>query len=215
MFSAIKKNFNPDSKIYPVLIVEILSIFLSVLLAFTINSWRENRQNRIVAESATERIILELEANAKSIEGIQRGRRAMIDTIKVLMKSKDLEKMNPADVIINSVMRDGFRVANLTKSAWTAAQVSGAIQYMEFHDVTGFAQLYEWQESGIKNNYKEFSEFLLDVERFKKADLKNNLMVLVLRLQVIQSMEDALLKAINEQMEMLKSEQGKNETGED
>ena len=121
----------------PELLLEAFSVMLAVLVALAADSWREDRQNRELAELARARILEEVRGNLEEVRGTRADHAALIEALS--------SEISALEAGADSA-QIGFNFALLSSAAWQTAQVTRATQFLDFDWVRRVATLYHLQE---------------------------------------------------------------------
>lgn len=125
--------------------IEVFSIVLAVLLALTVDQWREDWNNRKLAEAALISIRREVQSNQTLLEDRHPyhvvGRNSLERVVDSVDSREDLEGFNIW------VFPEGGRFFNLSGAAYRTAQSSGALTHVDFDVLAVLMAIYEEQES--------------------------------------------------------------------
>lgn len=140
-------NANRDSGAPAVrrLFVESAAIFLSVLLAFVVEQWREERNERKQAEATLNLVRAELEQNLAELERVNPTRQAMLKAYLAAMDQLKTENVFPSNL-------PPFQSPDITSLAYELATDSGAITTVEPRDLLVIARAYESLDDVRRND---------------------------------------------------------------
>lgn len=120
----------------PVILVESLAIFCSVLLAFAAEQWRDDLNERARTRIVLELVRTELEENLQELQSANSTRQAMHDGyVEALNKMVDTGQF-PRDL-------PQYRAPELTDVAYQLASESGAISRIQPDQLIVIAKAYE------------------------------------------------------------------------
>ena len=123
----------------PELLLEAAMIFFAVMLALAAEEWREKRDRLELADRALRSVVEEMRSNLEELEttGVRNAER--LDVANVVLG--DLEEgRDPGDADI------GLEVSLLSSAAWHSAQMSQAVQYLDFDVMRKLSEAYEIQD---------------------------------------------------------------------
>ena len=122
----------------PDLILEAAMIFFALLLALAAEEWRERQDRLELAERALQAVISEIEANRDELERSGLSNLERVETAQVIIARLDAgEQLGEANI--------GWDIALLSTAAWQSAQMSQAVQYMDFETMRRVSEVYEAQ----------------------------------------------------------------------
>ena len=127
------------------LLVESAAIFFSVLLAFVVEQWREDRNERLEAEAALNLVRAELVQNLRELEQVVPDRPAMLNSYIEVMNTFQTEGKFPP------VLPD-FVSPDITSIAYELATDSGAVTTVEPHELLVIARAYESLDTVRRND---------------------------------------------------------------
>lgn len=163
--------------------IEIASVVFAVLLALGLNHWREDRNDKVLAEKALQNIIIEIKSNIKNIESDVNEYEVIHDTLT--SRKKNIKKG------IISDMSFSYNHPILSKSAWQMANTTGAIKDMDIDIMMDLSDLYTFQDIFQKNGFEYFSAFTsLDAQ--KKENEVAFLDSFIKQLSIMKSWGDGL-----------------------
>ncbi|MEO1575775.1 MAG: hypothetical protein AAFU65_12555 [Pseudomonadota bacterium] len=139
-----KSAHAPRSRI-GTLLIESVAIFLSVLLAFVVEQWREERNERAQAARALSLVRVELEQNLAELERVVPTRQAtlqgFVDAMDELKTSGKFPQTLPK-----------FTSPDITALAYELATDSGAVTSVEPADLLVIARAYESLDDVRRND---------------------------------------------------------------
>lgn len=113
-------------------------VVLGVVLAFAANEWREARENAQAAEQALEAVIEELEQNRDAVAGSL----AYHEQLIALIGGEHPAGWEPS---VRDFQRGFIAPAQLQRTAWSTAAVTGAVTHMRHEQVLALSRVYEAQ----------------------------------------------------------------------
>lgn len=136
----------------PRVLVESALIIFSVLLAFVLNDWREDRARADRASVALASIRAELEANRIQVDTTRRYHRALADSMFRLAAA------GVPEISYSLYPKGLIRIPDVTAGAWQSAQSTGATTDMPHRTTLSLARAYErqaeylrWRDAVIQN----------------------------------------------------------------
>ena len=123
----------------PELFLEAAMIFFAVMLALAAEEWREQKDRVELADRALRSVVEEVRSNLDELEsaGVRNTERLESATA-VLAELEAGRDQGDADV--------GLEVALLSSAAWQSAQMSQAVQYLDFDVMRELSEVYEVQD---------------------------------------------------------------------
>lgn len=123
----------------PELLLEAAMIFFAVVLALAAEEWREKQDRLELADRALRSVAEELRSNLEEMErtGARNAERLATATT-VLAELEAGQDQGDADV--------GLEVSLLSTAAWQSAQMSQAVQYLDFDVMRQLSEVYEIQD---------------------------------------------------------------------
>ena len=123
----------------PELLLEAAMIFFAVMLALAAEEWRENKDRLELADRAVRSVVEEIRSNLEELEttGVRNAERLEAASV-ALEELKAGRDQGEADV--------GLEVSLLSAAAWESAQMSQAVQYLDFDVMRDLSEVYEIQD---------------------------------------------------------------------
>lgn len=121
----------------PEIIIEAIFLALAVLVAFAIDAWRVERQQKSDAAIAVASIRAELKENQASVKDSLLGLQTSLAAIGPLIANEQKPK--------DSRIKIGFALAKLSSASWTMAQNNQSLIQIGSKQSTELAKLYELQ----------------------------------------------------------------------
>jgi len=120
------------------LIFEFISVSFAVLFALFVNQWREDHNNKNIAEKAVFNIKEELKEN-KEIMVL-----AIPDHKNMLSEIDQLIKISENQNTVNDTLK-AIDITLISSSAWEIAKITNAVFYIDFENVNNLAKVYDLQ----------------------------------------------------------------------
>jgi hypothetical protein len=171
-----------DNKSLPLIIIELVFIFLSVFLAFSLSEWKTEKREKELTETALYNIEQEIRSNlAKVEEGI-----AALDTIVTDMRDVPDSMFvgrSAYDLFVLTLAGRNPSLPDMESSSWDAALASGAAQQMDYKLLAGLSSLNNAQELGINTTAVSTAEYLRTANIFNEAHTPYEFRALTMLLQ--------------------------------
>jgi hypothetical protein len=122
----------------PELFLEAAMIFFAVMLALAAEEWREKRDRLELADRALRSVVEEMRSNLEELKstGVRNAER--LEAARIVLEELEAGRdQGDADV--------GLEVALLSAAAWESAQMSQAVQYLDFDVMRDLSEVYEIQ----------------------------------------------------------------------
>lgn len=123
---------------YSRLIFEFVSVSFAVLFALFVNQWRENYNNKKLANKAVINIKHELNDNIKVLNDFIPQHQSSLKRLDSIISLNE----NSASLINSPVSLD---LTILSSSAWEMAKITNAIYHLNFDGVNNLAKVYALQ----------------------------------------------------------------------
>ncbi|MEL7449248.1 MAG: hypothetical protein AAFN78_08570 [Pseudomonadota bacterium] len=125
--------------------MESAAIFFSVLLAFVVEQWREDRNERQEAEAALNLVRAELVQNLQELEQVVPARPELLKNFIEVMDAFQADGKFPAKL-------PDFVSPDITSIAYELATDSGAVTTVEPHELLVIARAYESLDNVRRND---------------------------------------------------------------
>ncbi|HEX5071240.1 MAG TPA: hypothetical protein VFV78_13575 [Vicinamibacterales bacterium] len=135
------------------ILTELLIVTLGVLIALSVDSFRQLREHRSLVEEARRNIAQEIRDNTGRLDrllGEIDKRQAQVD--QVVAFADDLLAKRPIE---GHTIELGYTVEEISDAAWQSAGHTGAFGFMEYEEVQRFSRLYDLQ--ALLSNYQRRS----------------------------------------------------------
>ncbi len=182
----------------PELLLEAAMIFFAVMLALAAEEWREKRDRLELADRALRSVVEEVRSNLEELEttGVRNAER--LEAARVVLAELEAGRdEGDADV--------GLEVALLSSAAWQSAQMSQAVQYLDFDVMRDLSEVYEIQDlyarvqaSAVDN----MTEMMRTAEQDPVAAVRQG----VISLSVLTDLHGSLMEVYRNTLEKLETE---------
>ncbi|MBD3166788.1 hypothetical protein GF324_09330 [bacterium] len=180
-----------DKQFRSVLLIEILSIFLSILAAFWLTNWQEQRKEQSQVHLAMEQCIQEIRENHRSLEaGIPRHK-ALRDSLQAYF-GKPIDGF-ALQLIGRVIPEGGFGPPTLVEMAWKTAQTTGVLQHMDWEQASDLARVYNIQESTLRPALEYLREISMSRASFEASLAESQIMTISVNLTEVVGTEEYLL----------------------
>ncbi|MEQ9425002.1 MAG: hypothetical protein RJQ09_11320 [Cyclobacteriaceae bacterium] len=179
---------------FKLLLMEMASVVFAVLLALGLNAWRENHKNEQLAEQAYENILTELRQNAVELDSGILDFEIRLTVLKTIEDS--LERGHEVQKFYF-----GYSQPVLNKTAWSTANLTQAIVYMDPEVVMDISQLYIVQDVFNEFGFGYFSKMTdpyMQMDENVLARTRSNLM----QIGIAEQLGRSLLSAYQEFFEL-------------
>ena len=182
----------------PELLLEAAMIFFAVMLALAAEEWREDKDRLELADRAVRSVVEEIRSNLEELEttGVRNAERLEAAGV-VLAELEAGRDQGDADV--------GLEVALLSSAAWQSAQMSQAVQYLDFDVMRDLSEVYEIQDlfdrvqAGAVDN---MTEMMRTAEQDPVAAVRQG----VISLSVLSDLHGSLMEVYRNTLEKLETE---------
>jgi hypothetical protein len=182
----------------PELLLEAAMIFFAVMLALAAEEWRENRDRLALADRALRSVAEELRSNLEELERTGERNAGRLEAAgTVLAELEAGQDQGNADI--------GLEVSLLSTAAWQSAQMSQAVQYLDFDIMRTLSEVYEIQDlydrvqTGAVDN---MTEMMRTAEEDPVAAVRQG----VISLSVLQELQGSLLEVYRNTLDELEGE---------
>lgn len=122
----------------PELFLEAAMIFFAVMLALAAEEWREKRDRLELADRALRSVVEEMRSNLEELKSTGVRNTERLEAARIVLEELEAGRdQGDADV--------GLEVALLSAAAWESAQMSQAVQYLDFDVMRDLSEVYEIQ----------------------------------------------------------------------
>ncbi len=143
----------------PELVTEAIMVALAVVVALAADEWRENRQERELADRALTSIRAEMEGNRQELVDNREANRALLESVQEAARTDSI----PDDFSLT------YEYSLLSEAAWETARVTQATHFMPLERVQSIARIH-----GLQRLFQESQDnvlaFILDVGTVAELD---------------------------------------------
>jgi hypothetical protein len=165
------------------LTIQILSIIFSILLALTLNDWKESRNNKQLALATLKNFRTEIGNNKKAIETALRDQKVFLDSLQKQTLDTKKEK---------TITLPEINMPDVLTTAWETALVTKAMVSMDYDLISKLSELYLQQKWLISLEDKVF-QTILSPYSYEKKNTDNLARSLYVSLKNIMEVEGRLL----------------------
>ena len=182
----------------PELFLEAAMIFFAVMLALAAEEWREKRDRQELADRALRSVVEEIRSNLEELKstGVRNAER--LEAARIVLEELEAGRdQGDADV--------GLEVALLSAAAWESAQMSQAVQYLDFDVMRDLSEVYEIQalydrmQAGAVDN---MTEMMRTAEQDPVAAVRQGM----IGLSVLTDLHASLIEVYRNALEKLDTE---------
>jgi hypothetical protein len=123
------------------ILLEVVLIGTGVFLGLAGEQWRQDRQQRELAQTSLRRFRAEIETNRKAVIDVKEYHAGLLKSLRAYL-GKDHKKRNTADVQIQ-----GLQFVNFEHTAWDLALATQALTYIDSDLAFALSRIYNTQES--------------------------------------------------------------------
>ena len=143
------------------ILLEMFSVVFAIILALGVNEWRESAANKKLARGALIKIENEIKSNRDIVKKMLAHNRKYAEKQKIAFESIKEEikkrKANKTEEQILSKFPFAFMTQTVKNTAWHSANLTHAVEYLDFSIVEALSATYGAQES-----YSRFNESMLE-----------------------------------------------------
>ncbi len=188
-------------------LLELVLIFVSVFLAFSVSQWQETRRDRQLAEVAIHNIAHEIHANLIQVDDSISLHKDLVPAMRHLPDSAFAGK-DAFTIFIELLEYDSPRIPLLERSAFDAAIASGAVQQFDYEVLARISHLYNAQSAAFGISITAIGEFIRDADMFKQDEAKPQIRALTLVFQNIYGSETYYANETREVLALLNDTYG-------
>ena len=184
----------------PELFLEAAMIFFAVVLALAAEEWREQKDRQELADRALRSVVEEMRSNLEELEvtGVRNAER-LESASAVLAELEAGRDQGGADV--------GLEVALLSSAAWQSAQMSQAVQYLDFGVMRELSEVYEVQDLYLQVQSAAVDN-MTDAMRTAQDDPAAAVRQGVISLALLGDLRTSLAEVYGNALEELESDDG-------
>lgn len=165
--------------------VQVLSIIFSILLALSLNDWKESRNNKQLALTTLRNFRTELGNNRKAIESALKDQKAFLDTLQTEIAKQDKRREK-------TIALPEINMPDVMTTAWETALVTKAMVSMDYDLISKLSELYLQQKWLISLEDKIF-QAILSPSSYEKKNADSLARSLYVSLKNIMEVEGRLL----------------------
>ncbi|HAQ33845.1 MAG: hypothetical protein CMF74_14965 [Maricaulis sp.] len=185
--------------------IEALLIVFAVVLGFLVNEWRENVADRHAANTALERIIEEMDANAGALRQVvgyhEEVAGRLGEAIARIERGEAPEEGVLFDVL-PAIIDRGIQEPRLTSVAWDYAQARGDLDPVEYGLIADIALIYNAQAGGADSTWRSIADtFFGTVDSLESRPLIPRLRLMQFAFHELAAQERYLIGLYDRQIE--------------
>ena len=147
------------------ILVEVFSVVLAVLLALGVNEWRTNKNNEDLGAAAFEKVVKEVERNRSKLDTLLVNHREILVEIDSVISKL---KRNSNEISFGQI---NFETPSST--AWEAAKLTTAVNYLEYDRVEKITSVYSTQKVYSDVSDRIFQELVFFVPNKDREEMIN------------------------------------------
>ena len=166
-------------------------IVFSVLLAFFLNGYNEERGKQARTRTALQNIVAELKSNQQDVERVLGYHRQVLQRLNEAAAQPLPPQASLFDVLARAAP-EGLSPPALQTTAWETAQASGALQNLKYEQSYLLSQAYRLQATGVDSTWKAIRSSL-DVQAFRPGVGVPDIRYLAFSFQELVAQEEYLV----------------------
>ncbi|MCB2200989.1 hypothetical protein KQI63_16445 [bacterium] len=174
--------------------IELVLLVISILLALSVNNWREDANNRDLVASALTSIQTQIEENRDSTAVILEEHEALLDTIQKTKYGPEYQGKSALQVFVEQMGDDGLELTIPLQSAYNTAIASGAMRYMDYQTASMLAGLHSMETNGVIVATRRLQENFLTAAMIDSSQAQLQLQLLTMYLTDIVFQERAIIE---------------------
>jgi len=190
------KHANKFRSSIPGIAMQILSIIFSILLALSVNEWKEARGRREVANKSLDNFRREIENNRDVIEKSLRDQKAVISLLHENLRDAGTDK----EVLVTVPSID---LPDLVTTTWESAVANDALAHLDYALINKLSGIYLQQKWLMSLEDKIFTT-ILNSSSYNEENSEGLTASLYSGLKNIIKVETALLGLYEETLPMLR-----------
>jgi hypothetical protein len=167
------------------LTIQILSIVFSILLALSLNDWKESRNNRQLALATLKNFRQEIAANRKAVETALRDQRTFLEALKI-------QTAQAGAVKERAIVLPEINMPDILTTAWETAIVTKATVHIDYEMVSKLSELY-LQQRWLSSLEDKVFQTILSPYSHEKKNTESLARSLYVSLKNITEVEERLL----------------------
>jgi hypothetical protein len=181
----------------PAVTLQIFSIIFSILLALSVNEWKEARGRKEVANKSLENFRREIETNRDAIEKSLRDQKSVMNLL-----DRSLKEMHKKEEKL-SVSVPSIDLPDVTTTTWETAMATNALAHLDYAVIQKLSGIYLQQKWLMSLEDKVFTTILAS-SSYDEENVEGLTMSLYTGLKNIVRVESALLELYDETLPMLR-----------
>lgn len=157
---------------------EFVLIVVSILSAFGVEEWRDNRGRDQMRTVALSNIRTEVEHNIAAIEAVMPYHGEVATTIMQAVASQTDWGGRRAIEVGVELAPNGILAPDLRTTAWETAQATGAVALLEYSLSESIAGVYGLQSMGVAATLKRMVDNVFTLSTFRANDTEAVLMLI-------------------------------------
>ena len=141
--------------------IEAVLIVFAVVLGFIVNEWREDVSDRRAADTALERIIEEMDANAGALRQVVGYHEEVAGRLGEAIARIERGEASEDGVLFDvlpAIINRGIQEPRLTSVAWDYARARGDLDPVEYGLIADIALIYNAQEGGANTTWRSIAD---------------------------------------------------------
>lgn len=186
--------------------VEAALILVSVLLAFWLNAWREQRATESRVATVRQHFLQEMKQNARSLESVIPYHRAVCDNARRLSTDTQAsESIGASDWIstLRTLAPEGMKPPGLERTAWETALAAQTLQHFDYQTLSMLSGLYRLQEFGVQSTWPKILDEVFSVNGFMPERWPATMAFFSVAIDELVRQEEYLLQQIKSAIQAL------------
>lgn len=200
---ATSKTRKIDNNFFLMLIIEFVSIFLSIFLAFWLSGIEDSRREKNLAKSALINCYNELSLNLTSVNTVHEQHLKIVSDLQIRLKAGIAKDNSALGVFVELFLAKGYSSTLLQQSAWNAAISSGALQFVDFETVPMLSACYELQETGVISSNSRITDLINSIDSVNPQIAEQQVRVMYILMQKLVGEEKVLIATLENVLERM------------
>ncbi len=183
------------------LTIQILSIIFGILLALSLNEWKESRNNEHLALTTLRNFKEELASNKRAIEAAMKDQQTFLESLQKQSGQPETKKEK-------TITLPEINMPDVVTTAWETALVTKATVYIDYDLISSLAELYLQQKWLLSLEDKVF-QTILSPYSYEKKNSENLVRSLYVSLKNIMQVEGKLLAMYDTALKKIEAVAGK------
>lgn len=129
--------------------IELVLLVISILLALSVNNWREEASHRDLVASALRGIKAQIQENRDSTAVLLADHEALLETLQKTKYGPEHDGKFALQIFIEQTGTNGLELTIPIQSAYDIAIASGAMRYMDYETASMLAGLNSMETNGV------------------------------------------------------------------